>query len=154
MKAGITNDFFLSMAHLDKNELFELAKKEQMLIYFDVLSKDKVNLAHDQITHALKVSLDKNKFSITIEGSSLEEIVEGFLEISFAPTVTLFKDLLKINNVVKEKRKDGLMQIFRTVKSYSVISGFDYRKNFDFLIQEIKLITLPCSKQKQTKKSR
>ncbi len=154
MKAGITNDFFLSMLHMNKNELFELGKKEQMLIYFDVLSKNKVNLSNDNITHTLRVSLDKNKSGITIEGSNHEEIVDGFLEISFAPTVTLFKGLLKINSVVKEKSKDGLMQIFRTIKSYSVISGFDYRKNFDFLIQEIKLKTLLCFKQKQIKKSR
>ncbi len=139
MKAGIVNDFFLSMANMDKNELFKLGKKEQMLIYFDILSKDKANLPNDQITHTLRVSLDKNKSGITIESSSgHEEIVDGFLEISFAPTVTLFKGLLKITNVVKEKSKNGLMQIFKTVKSYSLISGLDYRKNFDFLIQEIK----------------
>jgi len=152
VKAGITNDLFLSMSHMSKNELFELGKKEQMLIYFDVLSKNKVNLLNDNINHTLRVSLDKNKSGIKIESSSYEEIVDGFLEISFAPTVDLFRGLLRINNVSKEKIKYGLMYIFRNVKSYSVISGFDYRQNFDSLIQEIKLTTSFCFKHGQSKK--
>ncbi len=141
MKYGIVNDLFISKMHMDKNELFELGKKEQMLIYFDVITRDKVNLPHDRITHSLIISLDKNKSGITVEDNGgYETVVDGFLEISFSPTATLFKSLLKITNVVKEKRKEELMQIFKTVISYSVMSGLDYRKNFNFLIREIKLI--------------
>jgi len=140
VNAGIINNAFLDMAHMKKKELFELGKKEQMSIYFDTLSKSKGNLSTDQITHVLKVSLDKNKSGISIKKNSLTEIVDRFLEVSLAPTVMLFKSLTKMTNLKTEERRKELIQIFKNTKSYSVSSGFDYRKNFNYLIQKIKLL--------------
>lgn len=140
VNAGIINNAFLDMAHMKKKELFELGKKEQISIYFDTLSKSKGNLSTDQITHVLKVSLDKNKSGISIKKNSLTEIVDRFLEVSLAPTVMLFKSLTKMTNLKTEERRKELIQIFKNTKSYSVSSGFDYRKNFNYLIQKIKLL--------------
>ncbi|MGE5456532.1 MAG: hypothetical protein ACM3O4_05470 [Ignavibacteriales bacterium] len=138
-KLGFINDSFLSMAHVDKKELFELGKKEQMSIDFDSLCKNKNNITNNKITHSLKVSLDKDNLGMTIEKNCPTENVERFLELSLAPTVMLFKGLTDITNLNKNKRKEELMEIFTNVKSYSVSSGFDYKDNFDLLTQKIDL---------------
>lgn len=140
VKAGIINDPFLNMEHLDKKELFELGKKEQISIDFEALSKNKGKVTNDKITHVLKVSIEKNKSGMIIEKSNTIENVDRFLELSLAPTVMLFKNLTGVTNLKRNQRKRKLMQIFKNVKGYSVSSGFDYRKNFNFLIQKIKLL--------------
>lgn len=139
-RLGIINDTFLNMIHTDKKELFELGKKEQMSIDFDTLSESKNNITTDRITHVLKVSIEKNKSGMLIKKSSSTENVNKFLELSLAPTVMLFKDLTNIVNVKRNKRKEKLIQIFKNVKSYSVSTGLDYRKNFNLLVQKIRLL--------------
>lgn len=134
---GIINNSFLAMLHKDKEELFELGKKEQMSIYYDDLCKNKESITTKQITHVLKVSLEKNKSGLTIEKSRPTENIDRFLELSVGPTVMLFKNLTKMTTMRKNKRKEELIQIFKDVKSFSVSSGFDYRKNFNFLIKGI-----------------
>lgn len=139
-KVGITNNFFLNMAQMDKSEWFEFGKKEQMLIYFDTLSKHKSHLPNNTLTHALILSLDKNKVGMTIESIISEGLVDRFLEISNSPTVMLFKDILQITNVWKEERKHDLRQRFRAIRNYTVVSGLNYRNYFDYLLQNINLI--------------
>lgn len=139
VKAGIINNVFLNMAQMHKNELFEFGKKEQMSIYFDVLCKNRVVLINDHITHVINVSLERNKPDIIIKKNNPASVVDSFLEISSAPTVLLFKDLMVINNHHEENDKEELIKIFKNIKSYSVSSGLDYKKNFDILIQQIKL---------------
>ncbi len=139
VKNGIVNTPFLAMSHLKKDELFELGKSEQMSIDFDALPKPEINAVFSQITHVLRVSIDKNKDGVYIEKLNPAESVDRFLEMSLAPTVLLFKSLIGITNLRKSERRDELTRIFKDAKSYSVLSGFDYRKNFDFLIREIGL---------------
>lgn len=138
-KVNIVNDSFLAMENMDKSELFDLGKKEQMTIYFDSLSKEGGNISTDKITHILKVSIDKEQSGMFIEASSPLESVDRFLELSLAPTVMLFAGLTKTANIDKNRRKEELVQIFKDVKNYTVSSGFDYKKNFDFLKQKIEL---------------
>lgn len=139
INSGFINDSFLSMSHIDKNVLFELGKKDQMSIDFDALCKNKSNITNDKITHSLKISLDKDKSDMTIEKNCPTENVDSFLELSFAPTVMLFKNLIDIKHLDKNERKNELIQIFKNINSYSVSSGFNYRNNFDFLKQKIDL---------------
>jgi|GEM_PF-2325217 len=137
-KAGIINHSFLSKTHLNKKELFEFGKKEQLTIDFDILSKNICNMTTNQITHILKVSIKNNKSGIDIEKNNPTDSVTKFLELSLAPTVMLFKSLIKVNNKINRKqRKKELTQIFKNTKNYSVSSGFDYRKNFNFLTRKI-----------------
>lgn len=140
VKTGIINNSFLAMTHMDKKELFELGKKEQMSIDFNELSKNGGNITNDKITHVLKVSIEKNKSGMLIEKSSSTESIDRFLELSLAPTVMLFKSLTNMTNLKENERREELIQIFKNVKSYSVSSGLDYKNNFNFLIQEIELL--------------
>lgn len=142
-KINVVNDSFLTMKNIEKKELFELGKKEQMTIYFDALSKDSGDITTYQITHVLKVSIDKDQFGMIIEESSPLEGVDRFLELSLAPTVMLFTSLTNMTSINKKKRKEELVQIFKNVKSYTVSSSFDYKKNFDFLKQKINLTRTP-----------
>jgi hypothetical protein len=140
IKAGIVNYSFLAVANTDQKELFELGKKGQMSIYFEDLCKNGDNATTDRITHALKVALEKNKSGMIIKKSSPIENVDRFLEVSLAPTVMLFKKFTNMTNLKRNKRREELMQIFKNVKSYSVTSGLDYKRNFNFLLGEIGLL--------------
>jgi hypothetical protein len=137
INSGFINDSFLAMSHINRNELFEFEKKDQMSIDFDALCKNKSNITNEKITHSLKVSLNKDKYGMTIEKNCPTENVDGFLELSLAPTVMLFKSLININHLDKNERKNELIQIFKNINSYSLSSGFDYKDNFDFLRQKI-----------------
>jgi len=138
IKAGIVNNSFMSLANIDKKELFELGKKEQMSIDFESLSKNECNVANSRITHVLRVTLEKSKSGMIVEKCSPKESVDRFLEVSLAPTVMLFKSLTNVTNIKRQKRREELTKIFKNVKSYSVASGFDYRSNFNLLLDKIK----------------
>ena len=140
IKANIVNNSFLAMTNIEKKELFELGKKAQMSIDFEALCKNRDNATTNRITHVLKVSLEKGGSGMIIERSSPVENVNRFLEVSLAPTVMLFKSLTNMTNLKRNKRREELIKIFKNVKSYSVTSGFDYRKNFNFLLGEIGLL--------------
>lgn len=140
LKANIVNDSFLAMADIDKKELFELGKRAQMSIDFEDLCDNGSGVIADRITHVLKVSLKKGKLGMIIQEDSPIENVARFLEVSFAPTVMLFDRLTAVDNLKRKKRREELIQIFKNTKSYSVTSGFDYRRNFNFLLREIKLL--------------
>ena len=75
-----------------------------------------------------------------IEKRNPAENVNRFLEVSLAPTVMLFKSLTNITKLKRNERIDNLIKIFKNVKSYSVTSDFDYKKNFNFLLDEISLL--------------
>jgi len=140
IKAGIVNDYFLAMANVDKKELFELGKKAQISIDFEALCKNEGHATTNRITHVLKVSLEKGRSGMFIEKGNPVENASRFLEVSLAPTVMLFKSLINITNLKRNERRDELIKIFKNVKNYSVTSGFDYRKNFNFLLDEISLV--------------
>lgn len=137
IKAGIINDSFLSIANTGQKELFELGKKGQISIDFEFLCKSGGDTATGRITHVLKVALEKNQSGMIIKKSNPIENADRFLEVSLAPTVMLFKKLTNMTNLKRNKRRDELIKIFKNVKSYSLTSGFDYRKNFNFLLDEI-----------------
>lgn len=139
-KVGIVNDSFLAMANTDQKKLLELGKKAQMSIDFEALCKNGGNATTNRITHVLKVSLEKGRSGMIIKKGSLIEIVDRFLEVSLAPTVMLFKSLTNMTNLKRNKRREKLIQIFKNVKSYSVTSGLDYRKNFNLLLDGIGLL--------------
>jgi len=139
-KVGIINNSFLSMRsinNINKKELYEIGKKTQMSIDFEALCKNESKVIVNRITHALKVSLVKDRCGMVIEEIHTSEIINKFLEVSLAPTVMLFKDLTNMGKLKINKRKKELIQIFKNVKSYSVISGLDYRRNFNFLLGKI-----------------
>jgi hypothetical protein len=140
IKANIVNDSFLATANIDKEKLFEIGKKAQMSIDFETLCKNRGDATTNRITHVLNVSLEKGRHGMIIKKSSPVENVNKFLEVSLAPTVMLFKNLTTMTNLKRNKTREELMKIFKNVKSYSVTSGFDYRKNFDFLLDEIGLL--------------
>ena len=140
IKVGIVNDYFLAMADIDKKESFELGKRTQMSIDFEALCKNRGDTTTNRITHVLKVALEKGRSGMIIEKSSPIEIVGRFLEVSLAPTVMLFKNLANMANLKRNKRREELIKIFKNVKSYSVTSGFDYRKNFNFLLDKTMLL--------------
>jgi len=138
VKAGIINNSFLTMAGMSQKELFELGKKNQMSIDFESLCKNEGNVSSGgRITHTLKVALERDQPGITIKETNPIEVVDRFLEVSLAPTVMLFRKLTNMNNLKKNKRREELVQIFKNIKSYSIISDFDYRKNFNYLLSEI-----------------
>ncbi len=140
INTNIINDSFLAMANIDKKESFELGKKAQMSIDFEALCKNGGKATTNRITHVLKVCLEKGRSGMIIGKSSPVENVNRFLEVSLAPTVMLFKSLTNMTNLKRNKRREELIKIFKNVKSYSVTSGFDYRKNFNFLLDEIRLL--------------
>ncbi len=137
---GLVNNSFMAMEKMPKNELFEFGKKEQMTIYFEDLSKNGGNMTNNKVTHALNVSIEKDRSEFLIEKSNSIEIVDRFLELSLAPTVMLFEGLTKMTGLDTKNRKLELVQIFKNVKCYSVVSGFNYRDNFKTLIRKIKLL--------------
>src|SRR3989338_2782955 len=139
-KYDVTNDIFLGLESMSKNELFELGKKEQMLVYFDKFYKKQPSLLEHNITHTLVVSLHKAKSNITVKNIHFNEVCDGFLKISNSPTVGLFKDLLKIDTVVPENDEFELFKILNSVKTFNVASGLDYRNNFPVLLEKINLI--------------
>ncbi|MEM3503238.1 MAG: hypothetical protein QW134_03340 [Nitrososphaeria archaeon] len=139
IKAGIVNDSFLALANTPKEKLFDLGKEKQMSIDFESLCYNKHNTTANRITHVLKISLKKNQSGIIIKKINSIKTVSMFLEVSFSPTVMLFKNLTGIVNLKRSKSREQLMRIFKDVKHYSVISGLDYRNNFNLLLNEIKL---------------
>ncbi|HEX9983515.1 MAG TPA: hypothetical protein VGF69_09635 [Thermoanaerobaculia bacterium] len=139
LKAGIVADAFLAMADTARTELFDVGKKGQISIDFDALCANGGVAGAGRITHALKVGLDKQRSGMHVEQSDSAEVVDRFLEVSLAPTVMLFEGLTNMSTLDGNARKQELLQILGDVKSYTVTSGFDYRKNFDSLLTELGL---------------
>lgn len=139
VSAGIVSDSFLAMADTARDELFEIGKKGQISIDFDALCRNGSTAAADRITHVLEISLDKTQSGMSVQESEPARTVDRFLEVSLAPTVMLFKDLANMPHLDGEQRRKELTRILSDVKSYSVTSGFDYRKHFDFLLDQLGL---------------
>ncbi|GBD34706.1 hypothetical protein HRbin35_00447 [bacterium HR35] len=136
----IIKNSFLDSLIKSKKQLFQLGKKKQISIYFENLCKERNNVIRKTITHVLDVSLKKNATEMAIKKINPVKIVNRFLEISFAPTTELFRKLIKFNKFKEEANmKRELNRLFRNVKCYSVISGLDYKKNFNFLLNAINL---------------
>jgi len=140
IKNGIINKNFLSKSTINKKKLFDLRKDKQISIDFEILCKNKSKLNVKRITHVLKVYFKKdNKRSMVIKKINLLGIINKFLEISKAPTVVLFRNLMILNDLKIDGTKNKLKQIFKKVKGYSVISTLDYRKNFNYLLDKIRI---------------
>jgi guanylate kinase len=139
IKKGIINKKFLSISKRNKNNLFDLGKNQQISIDFEILCKNKSKLRNKQITHVLNISLKKDIENMIIRKIKLTEIINKFLEMSNAPTTMLFRNLMKIENLKIRKTKKNLKKILQKVKCYSVISGLNYRKNFNYLLNKIEI---------------
>lgn len=134
-KKNIINNDFIALKDKDTNELFDYGKKLQFSIDFDKLgTKKSINTM--RITHSLKVSIEKNQ-QFKIEKCSSLENVNSFLELSLAPTVLLFKELLDFYAIDKKKREERLNDIFKNTKSFVLKSGFDYKRNFNSIIKTL-----------------
>lgn len=134
-KKNITIDTFINMKSKNSTELFDFGKEGQVSINFEKIGKFK-NLDSSNITHCLKVSIAKDQI-FKIERVSPIECVNSFLELSLAPTVLLFKDLLDFDDIDSSKRKHNLEAILNKTKSFKLISGLDYKDHFDEIIKVI-----------------
>lgn len=126
---------FINMKDKSFEELYALGKLEQESIDFERIGKFK-ELKIKHITHSLNVSI-KETPGFIIESCSPVENVKSFLELSLAPTVLLFKELLNYNSINTELRKEQLISIFKNTNSYKIISDFNYKSNFDNIINKI-----------------
>ena len=134
---NIINEKFLALENKSKNELFDLGKDSQFSIYFEDIGKS-IQLENNKISHSLKVSIEKDQ-KLEIKPCSPIENVNSFLELSLAPTVLLFTELLDFNDINKKERTDELTKIFEKTNSYILKSGFDYRENYNRILKEINL---------------
>lgn len=132
---GIIIQSFINMNNKTSDELYAVGKKEQQSIDFNKLGKFK-KLKEDTITTSLKVSIQQGK-QFTIDSCSPIENVNSFLELSLAPTVLLFKELLDFDEINLYERKKQLERIFNNTKSYKIISGFDYKEHFNDILNKI-----------------
>lgn len=128
-------DEFLKMRNNTLLDLYEAGKKNQQSIDFNEIGKFK-KLEKEYITSSLKVSIQKDE-NFTIDSCSPIENVNSFLELSLAPTVLLFKELLNYNEIDINIRKNQLEKIFNNTKSYKIISGFDYKDHFNEILDKI-----------------
>ena len=135
IEKGIINSEFLSMDSLTEDALFDYGKKNQFSINFDLLGT-KLPFKQMQITHSLKVSINKDqKFNI-LECSPIEN-VKSFLNLSLAPTVLLFKELLNYEFINKEDRYQILKNIFSKTKSFTIDSDLNYKDHFNSIIEKL-----------------
>ncbi len=132
---NIIVDNFIKMKNKNSNELFDFGKKEQVSIDFELIGKNKI-LNFNHITTSLKVSIEKGQ-EFTMKKCSPLENVNSFLELSLAPTVLLFKELLDYDNINEGERKKQLDLIFRETNSYILKSGFDYKEKFNEIVKFI-----------------
>ena len=135
IKKGILNNEFIKMENKTNEELFDYGKKGQFSIDFDKIGQ-KIKFTKMKITHSIKVSIEKRK-DIQIKKCSPTENVNAFLELSLAPTVLLFQELLNYNEINKEKRQEELNNIFKNTKSFILKSNFNYKENFDYIVKNI-----------------
>lgn len=133
---GIIIDNFLQMKEKSSLELFEEGKKDQESIDFTALGTFK-ELKYNYISFSLKVTIQKDQ-EFTINRCSSTENINSFLELSLAPTVLLFKELLNYNNINKLARKNKLEKIFSNTKSYRIDSGFYYKEHFNEIVNILK----------------
>lgn len=126
---------FIKMKNKSSNDLFDYGKKSQVSIDFERIGKFKI-LNPKYITTSLKVSIDKNQNFELVKCSPLEN-VNSFLELSLAPTVLLFKELLNFDDINVMTRKKQLESIFNKTCSFKLMSGFDYKENFNEIIKNI-----------------
>ena len=136
LNKNIIHDDFLAMEHKNENELFDYGKKSQLSIDFDELGSH-IQLENMKITTSLRVSIEKNR-KLDIQECPSTENVNSFLELSLAPTVLLFQDLLNYQITDKEERKNDLIRIFSKTSSFILKSGFDYKEQFEIILNKIK----------------
>lgn len=133
----IINEEFISMQNKKSDELFDYGKQFQFSIDFDLIGK-KTKVKNLFISHSLKVSINKNQ-KLEIKKCSSLENVNAFLELSLAPTVLLFQELLEYSNIDKKKRRNILNSIFKNTHSFLLKSGFDYKNKYDYIISKINI---------------
>lgn len=125
---GIIFNDFINMKHLSSNELYNHGKEGQKSIDFEKIGVFK-SLEYKYITNSLKVSISKDD-SFQITDCSILENVNAFLQLSLAPTVLLFTELLNYHDINKKLREEQLRNIFSKISSYQINSGFDYKEHF------------------------
>ena len=123
------------MENKTNEELFDYGKKNQFSIDFDKIGQN-IKFTKMKITHSIKVSIEKRN-DIQITKCSPTENVNAFLELSLAPTVLLFQELLNYNEINKEKRQEELNNIFKNTKSFILKSNFNYKEEFAYIIKNI-----------------
>lgn len=129
-------DKFLTMRGKSSKELFEKGKIGQESIDFSSIGTFK-ELSEKYISYSLKVSIQKDKNFSIIKCSSIEN-VNSFLELSLAPTVLLFKELLNYDKIDSYSRRIKLEKIFDNTKSYKIDSDFTYKEHFDEILNILK----------------
>ena len=134
---NVINEKFLKMEHLDNNQLFDYGKESQLSVDFAILGKN-MNVENRYISHFLKVSIQKNQ-DMDIKRCSPLGSVNAFLELSLAPTVLLFEELLDYKITDKDYRKKELEIIFEHIDSFMLTSGLDYKVEFNNILKNMEI---------------
>lgn len=132
---NVINPQFLRMERLDPNQLFDYGKESQISVGFAVLGKN-TSVKNRHISHFLKVEIQKTQ-DMDIQRCSPLDSVNAFLELSLAPTVLLFEELLDYKITDKDDRKKKLKNIFEHIDSFRISSGLDYKKEFKNILNNI-----------------
>lgn len=138
LKKGIINETFLSMKGMSNKKLFEYGKENQFSIDFDTIGKS-ISFNDMRITHSLKVSI-KEMENYEILKCSPTENINSFLELSLAPTVLLFQELLNYYDINKKERTKELNKIFKNTVSFILNSGFDYKENYKEMTKKMNIM--------------
>ncbi len=133
---GIINEEFLSLKDKTDEERFDYGKQSQFSIDFDALGTN-LNNNNSKITHFLKVSINKNK-NFSMKECDCFDNVKAFLDLSLAPTVLLFQDILNYKVVNKDMRINILKKICLNARCYTLDTSFDYIKYYDYIIEQLK----------------
>lgn len=138
LKKGIINETFLSMKGMSNKKLFEYGKENQFSIDFDTIGKS-ISFNEMRITHSLKVSI-KEMENYEILKCSPTKNINSFLELSLAPTVLLFQELLNYYDINKKERTKELNKIFKNIISFILNSGFDYKENYKEMTKKMNIM--------------
>lgn len=134
---NVIDEKFLMMEQLDNNQLFDYGKESQLSVDFSILGKS-MNVENRYISHFLKVSIQKNR-NLDIKRCSPLDSVNAFLELSLAPTVLLFEELLDYRITDKDHRKKELEIIFEHTDSFMLTSGLDYKVQFENILKNMEI---------------
>lgn len=137
LEKNVVNEAFLKMADLDEDQWFAYGKQSQMALDFDILGTYLSN-PHMYISHFLKVSINKNQ-QLDIQACLPKESVDSFMDLSLGPTVMLFEELLDFVICDQGQRRKDLEKIFNSTHNYLLHSGFDYKKQFKVIVEQVGL---------------
>lgn len=137
LRNNIKYEPFLAMDGMSASELFKYEKKEQLSIDFRKLGKP-FTLPKQKITHSIRISLVENS-NLIITQQQPHSLVDSFLQICTSPTVELFQELLNFKGIDISKRIKNLNKIVNNINNFEIITGLDYKNNFDKIINTMEL---------------